>query len=334
MEGGWMGDGEMGNGNQHSPHAHNIQNRHSKMNYSHQQYYYVGREREYNSNQHYYGREREYNSNQHYYDHSQNHNVRKNKYFSNIPCYGDRKNINNVSLPYYKNKQCKLNEHGDGNGDHYQIPSEGKNLNRNNQFLSRHIPDHSDQSPRSKNSINTYLHNKHGEAKTHSHGDHSGRGQLHQFHNKYKPGHRCQSLSGNHGYVGREEVRPTTSGEVRHTESEPTTTTEERKQDLTYETTPTRKEVKAPKIRLFDIQREEDSNDDYHLTEVIPINTDLEVLLINSCKIDATKVQTIVNDLMMEKGHSTIFCMTETKVEGHDFQPMGIKIFSKHRVYQ
>ena len=23
--------------------------------------------------------------------------------------------------------------------------------------------------------------------------------------------------------------------------------------------------------------------------------------------------------------------MTETKVEGHDFQPMGIKIFSKHR---
>merc|ERR1712082_306472 len=34
----------------------------------------------------------------------------------------------------------------------------------------------------------------------------------------------------------------------------------------------------------------------------------------------------------MGKSHSTIFCITETKVEGHDFQPMGIKIFSKHRV--
>merc|ERR1712082_430085 len=247
MEGGWMGDGEMGNGNQHSPHAHNIQNRHSKMNYSHQQYYYVGREREYNSNQHYYGREREYNSNQHYYNHSQNHDVRKNKYFSDIPCHGDRKNINNVNLPYGKNKQCRPNEHGGRNGDHYQIPSEGKNLNRDNQSLSRHIPDHSDQSPRSRNSINIYLHNKHGEAKSHRHGDHSGKGQLHQLHNKYKPGHRCQSLSGYHGYGGREEVRPTTSGEVRHTDSEPNTTTEEREQILTHKTSPIRRDVVTTK---------------------------------------------------------------------------------------
>merc|ERR1712082_332952 len=250
MEGGWMGDGEMGNGNQHSPHAHNIQNKNSKMDYSLQHYYYDGREREHNSNQH-------------YYDQSQNHNVRKNKYFSSIPCYGDRKNRNNVSPPYYENRYCTSNEHGDENGDHYQNPRDGKNLNRNNQFLSRHIPDHPDQRPRSKNSMNIYLHNNYGEVKTHSHGDHSGMGQLHQFHNKYKPGHRCQSLSGNHGYGGRGEVRPTASEEAVHTEPEPTTT-EERKQDLTNETTPSRKEVNAPRIRLFDTQREEDSNDGYH----------------------------------------------------------------------
>merc|ERR1712082_382750 len=128
---------------------------------------------------------------------------------------------------------------------------EGKNINRNNQFLSRHIPDHPDQRPRFSNNMNIYLHNNYVEAKTHRQGDHSGIGQLHQFHNKYKPGHRCQSLSGNHVYGGREEVRPTISGEVRLTEPEPTTT-EERKQDLKNYTTPSRKEVKAPKIKLFD----------------------------------------------------------------------------------
>ena len=53
--------------------------------------------------------------------------------------------------------------------------------------------------------------------------------------------------------------------------------------------------------------------------EVVPLGTDLEVLLINSCKIDAIKVQTIINDFVAEKRYSTIFCMTETKVRGHDF---------------
>merc|ERR1711942_381732 len=105
-----------------------------------------------------------------------------------------------------------------------------------------------------------------------------------------------------------------------------------RTQGLTHGTTPNRGDVDIPRIKLFDIQREENGNDDYHLEEVIPINTDLEVLLINSCKIDVTKVQMIVSDFMTGKSHSTIFCMTETKVEGHDFQPLGIKIFSKHRV--
>ena len=96
--------------------------------------------------------------------------------------------------------------------------------------------------------------------------------------------------------------------------------------------TPIRTEITAPRIKLFEIQEGEHSENINHITEVIPINTDLEVLLINSCKIDAIKVQTIVEDFMANKKHSTIFCMTETKVEGHDFQPMGVKIFSKHRI--
>ena len=65
--------------------------------------------------------------------------------------------------------------------------------------------------------------------------------------------------------------------------------------------------------------------------EIVPIDTDLEVFLINSCKIDTIKVQTIIDEFMTGKEYATIFCMTETKVKGHDFQPEGVKIFSKHR---
>ena len=65
--------------------------------------------------------------------------------------------------------------------------------------------------------------------------------------------------------------------------------------------------------------------------EIVPVETDLEVLLINSWKIDAIKVQTIVEEFIVDKSYTTIFCLTETKVEGHDFQPVGIKIISKQR---
>merc|ERR1712239_4634 len=82
----------------------------------------------------------------------------------------------------------------------------------------------------------------------------------------------------------------------------------------------------------FEIQMLDERNMENIITEVVPINTDLEVLLINSCKIDAAKVQLIVSDFMIGNTHNTIFCMTETKLEGHDFQPVGIKMFSKHRV--
>ena len=61
-----------------------------------------------------------------------------------------------------------------------------------------------------------------------------------------------------------------------------------------------------------------------------PKDIDLEVLLINSCKITAIKIQTIVNNFIEGKDHTVIFCMTETKVDSHDFQPLGITIFSAH----
>merc|ERR1711875_211797 len=86
-----------------------------------------------------------------------------------------------------------INNTNNNNNDSNLIKYNYKN--RNSQFLSRHIPGHSDQSPRPIHSTNTYLHSKYGEAKTHSHGNHSGEGQLHQLHNKYNPGQWCQSLS-------------------------------------------------------------------------------------------------------------------------------------------
>ena len=91
-------------------------------------------------------------------------------------------------------------------------------------------------------------------------------------------------------------------------------------------TTPDRGKRPRPRINLFQ-NPEEDLTD----IEIVPVNTDLEVLLINSWKIDAPKVQTIVEDFIRDKNYTTIFCLTETKVEGHDFQPEGIKIFSKQR---
>ena len=87
----------------------------------------------------------------------------------------------------------------------------------------------------------------------------------------------------------------------------------------------------APRRRLYE-NLEMDQGETCDLTaRVVPLDTDLEVLLINSCKIDAVKVQNIIDEFMTDRGYATIFCMTETKVEGHDFQPEGIKIFSKHR---
>ena len=90
--------------------------------------------------------------------------------------------------------------------------------------------------------------------------------------------------------------------------------------------TPKRKGITLNKRKLFENTMVGEKEDD-----VVPLDTDLEVLLINSCKINVMKVQTIINKFMTDKKYNSIFCLTETKVEGHDFQPVGIKMFSKHR---
>ena len=93
------------------------------------------------------------------------------------------------------------------------------------------------------------------------------------------------------------------------------------------DTTPKTTGVIIPPKKLFHDHIDENIEE----VIVVPTDTDLEVLLINSCRIDATKVQTIVNNFVEDKEHTTIFCMTETKVDSHDFQPQGITIFSAHR---
>jgi len=57
----------------------------------------------------------------------------------------------------------------------------------------------------------------------------------------------------------------------------------------------------------------------------------LEVLLLNSLVINTTKIQTVVENFIRNKEYSSIFCLTETKVDSLDFEPQGIKMFSKHR---
>ena len=39
----------------------------------------------------------------------------------------------------------------------------------------------------------------------------------------------------------------------------------------------------------------------------------------------------MIENFIKDKNHTSIFCLTETKVDSLDFKPKGIKIFSKHR---
>merc|ERR1712237_219190 len=99
-------------------------------------------------------------------------------------------------------------------------------------------------------------------------------------------------------------------------------------QKLIENITPKNLEVEMPRIKLFHDTMFENTEAEIDIT---PTEADLEFLLINSCKIDAIKVQTIVEGFIRGKKHTSIFCMTETKVDSHDFQPDGISIFSAHR---
>ena len=94
--------------------------------------------------------------------------------------------------------------------------------------------------------------------------------------------------------------------------------------------TPCRKTQMKPR-KLFEESNENSVNMDSSSIDLIPIDTDLEFLLLNSRQIDAVKVQTMVDKFIKDKEHSSIFCLTETKVDSLDFAPIGIKLFSKHR---
>ena len=55
------------------------------------------------------------------------------------------------------------------------------------------------------------------------------------------------------------------------------------------------------------------------MTEEVPTGTDLEFLLLNTWKIDASKVQAVIEKFLKGGDHKTLFCFTETKVDSLDF---------------
>ena len=57
----------------------------------------------------------------------------------------------------------------------------------------------------------------------------------------------------------------------------------------------------------------------------------LEILLLNTLKITALKVQTVINKFMWNKPYTSIFCFTETKVDCINFIPVGLKMITKQR---
>ena len=65
------------------------------------------------------------------------------------------------------------------------------------------------------------------------------------------------------------------------------------------------------------------------MTEEVPTGTDLEFLLLNTWKIDASKVQAVIDKFLKGGDHKTLFCFTETKVDSLDFTPVGIKLYVK-----
>ena len=58
---------------------------------------------------------------------------------------------------------------------------------------------------------------------------------------------------------------------------------------------------------------------------------DLEIMLINSLQINAGKIQEIVDSFLIEKEYTSIFCLTETKVDYVDFVPIGLTTYDRQR---
>ena len=58
---------------------------------------------------------------------------------------------------------------------------------------------------------------------------------------------------------------------------------------------------------------------------------DLKILLLNTLKITAIKVQEITDKYLKDKPYISLFCFTEVKADCVDFRPIVLKLFSKHR---
>ena len=58
----------------------------------------------------------------------------------------------------------------------------------------------------------------------------------------------------------------------------------------------------------------------------------LQVILMNTQTITASKFQEMVEACLKCKDHSSIFCFTETKCDSLNFKLVGLKIFTKHRM--
>ena len=58
---------------------------------------------------------------------------------------------------------------------------------------------------------------------------------------------------------------------------------------------------------------------------------DLEIMLVNSLKINAAKIQEIIDGFLINKPYINIFCLTETKVDCVNFIPVGLITFDKQR---
>merc|ERR1712121_507951 len=212
-----------------------------------------------------------------------------------------KRKIKNKLLGINSSSSSNININKDHNNNNiHSKHNKNSNVVRDSQSLSRYNSGHSDQSSRSKNSFNSYTHNHYGEVRQDSYGEQGGVGQLQPHPHRFRPNQVAHEPTENHDSEEREE--------------------------MVIVSTPKRQGVKIHGKRLFNESdvREEEVN-------IVPLDTDLEVLLINSGQINAVKVQTIINEFMIDKKHSTIFCMTETKVRGHNFQPIDIKLFVTHR---
>ena len=55
-------------------------------------------------------------------------------------------------------------------------------------------------------------------------------------------------------------------------------------------------------------------------------------MLVNSLKINAIKVQEVIDAFLVDKPYISIFYFTETKVDCINFIPVGLKIFTKQRI--